>query len=42
MKNLSMIALIVEGAVGDDDVGRMGVLMSFGFFSSLLLRANHY
>ena len=42
MKNLSMIALVVEGAVGDDYVGRMRILMSFWFFSSLLLRANHY
>ena len=37
-----MIALVVEGAIGDDDVGRMRILMSFWFFSSLLLRANHY
>jgi hypothetical protein len=33
-----MVAFIIEGAIRDDDVW----WVSFGFVSSLLLRANHY
>jgi hypothetical protein len=41
MKKLSMVALVVEGAVCDDDVGRMRVPLGL-LASSRLLRTDHY